>query len=90
MIGAVLQPQPHDRPGGGAGDLRAARKERARLERQLAKLEQKETQLHELLATHATDYEKVTALDRELRAAQAERAAAEEAWLELADWAGDT
>ena len=84
MVGAVLQPQPHDRPGAGAGDLRAARKERARLERQLAKLEQKETQLHELLATHATDYEKVTALDRELRAAQAERAAAEEAWLELA------
>jgi ABC transport system ATP-binding/permease protein len=55
------------------------------LERQLGKLEQREADLHERLATHATDYEKVTALDAELRAVQQERSATEEAWLELAE-----
>jgi ABC transport system ATP-binding/permease protein len=66
-------------------DPRAARKELARLERQLGKLEQREADLHERLAAHATDYEKVTALDAELRTVQQERSATEEAWLELAE-----
>jgi ABC-type multidrug transport system ATPase subunit len=68
-----------------AGELRAAKKELARLERLLGKLGQRETDLHEQLATHATDYEKVAALDADLRAVQAERSATEEAWLELAE-----
>jgi ABC transport system ATP-binding/permease protein len=55
------------------------------LERQVAKLEQREAALHEQLATHATDYEKVSSLDADLRAVQAERAATEEAWLALAE-----
>ena len=42
-----------------AGDVRPARKELARLERQVAKLEQREAELHEQLAAHATDYAKV-------------------------------
>jgi len=74
--------------GGGtlsAGELRAAKKELARLERQLGRLEQRAAGLHEQLATHATDYEKVAALDAELCAVQAERDATEEAWLELAE-----
>jgi ATP-binding cassette subfamily F protein uup len=66
-------------------DPRAAKKEMARLERQLGKLDQREADLHERLAAHATDYEKVTALDTELRAVQQERSATEEAWLELAE-----
>ncbi len=66
-------------------DSRTAKKELARLERQLGKLEQREADLHERLAAHATDYEKVTALDAELRAVQQERSATEEAWLELAE-----
>jgi hypothetical protein len=66
-------------------DGRADKKELARLERQLRKLEQREAGLHEQLTTHATDYEKVAALDAELRAVQAERSTAEEAWLELAE-----
>ncbi|HEX6499364.1 MAG TPA: ABC-F family ATP-binding cassette domain-containing protein [Micromonosporaceae bacterium] len=74
--------------GLSAADRRAARKELARLERQVAKLEQREAELHEQLARHATDYEKVAALDAELRAVQADRSAAEEAWLSLADFAG--
>jgi len=93
MIDAVSRRRAHDRRGPGLaaapGELRAVKKELARLERQIAKLEQKEAHLHEQLAIHATDYEKVTNLDADLRSAQAERARAEEEWLELADRVGD-
>ena len=51
----------------------------------VARLEQREAALHDELAAHATDYEKITLLDAELRAVQQERAAAEEAWLTLAE-----
>nr|WP_205863642.1 ABC-F family ATP-binding cassette domain-containing protein [Planosporangium mesophilum] len=71
--------------GLSAGELRAAKKELARLERLMSKLDQREVGLHEQLATHATDYEKVAALDAELRAVRDERSATEEAWLELAE-----
>jgi ATPase subunit of ABC transporter with duplicated ATPase domains len=64
---------------------RAARKELARLERQVSRLEQREASLHEQLATHATDYAKLSELDAELREVRAERARAEQAWLTLAD-----
>jgi ATP-binding cassette subfamily F protein uup len=37
------------------------------------------------MAIHATDYEKVSALDADLRAVRDERSATEEAWLELAE-----
>ena len=70
--------------GVSAADTRAAKKELARLERQIGKLEQREAQLHEQLAGNATDYEKVTALDTELRAVQADRERTEAEWLELA------
>jgi ATPase subunit of ABC transporter with duplicated ATPase domains len=71
-----------------AGDSRTGRKELARLERQVQKLEQREAQLHDQMATHATDYEKVSALDVELRAVREERAQAEHDWLTLADQLG--
>jgi ATP-binding cassette subfamily F protein uup len=83
MIGAEPRTKPHDRPGQGAA--RAARKELARLERQVGRLEEREASLHEQLATHATDYAKLSELDTELREVRAERARAEEAWLTLAD-----
>jgi ATPase subunit of ABC transporter with duplicated ATPase domains len=69
----------------GAGELRAAKKELVRLERLMGKLEQREASLHEQMATHATDYEKVATLDADLRAVVAERSETEEAWLELAE-----
>ncbi|HEV7897362.1 MAG TPA: ABC-F family ATP-binding cassette domain-containing protein [Planosporangium sp.] len=69
----------------GAGELRAAKKELARLERLMNKLEQREASLHEQMATHATDYEKIATLDADLRTVRAERSDAEEAWLELAE-----
>jgi ABC transport system ATP-binding/permease protein len=74
--------------GVSAAGTRSAKKELARLERQIGKLEQREVQLHEQLAGNATDYEKVSALDTELRAVQAERERTEAEWLELADRTG--
>jgi ATPase subunit of ABC transporter with duplicated ATPase domains len=72
-------------PVAAAVVARAAKKDLARIERQIAKLEQREALLHAELASHATDYEKVTALDTELRSVRAERDRAESEWLELAD-----
>jgi ATP-binding cassette subfamily F protein uup len=66
-------------------DPRAARRELTRLERQIATLEKREAALHSELAEHATDYERVTALDADLRRVVAQRETAEHAWLELAD-----
>jgi ATP-binding cassette subfamily F protein uup len=71
--------------GRGAGEVRAARKELAKLERRLAKLAEQETTLHADLATHATDYTRVAALDAELREIRTERDRLEETWLELAE-----
>jgi ABC-type multidrug transport system ATPase subunit len=89
MIGDDSRPVPHDRStaesGNVAGALRSAKKRLARLERQIVKLQQREEQLHDQLTTHATEYEKVTALDAELRTVRVEKAETEKAWLDLAD-----
>jgi ATP-binding cassette subfamily F protein uup len=66
-------------------EIRAARKEMQRLERQIAKLTGQEQRLHEELAVRATDHGAVLELDAELRALTAEREALEEAWLEAAE-----
>ncbi len=66
-----------------AGD-RTARKELQRLERQLQRLATRETELAAQLAANATDYEKLTVLGAELRAAQAEKLDLEERWLTVA------
>ncbi|MBE1486899.1 ABC-F family ATP-binding cassette domain-containing protein [Plantactinospora soyae] len=71
--------------GLSGGELRAARKELTRLERQVRKLEQRESALHGELAEHATDYGRVAELDGQLRAVRAEREQTEEAWLALAE-----
>jgi ATP-binding cassette subfamily F protein uup len=64
---------------------RAARKEVARLERELEKLGVREAALHEEMAAHATDHEKLRSLTEELSALAAGREAAEAAWLEAAE-----
>ena len=61
----------------------AGRKEIARLERQIVKLDAREAQLHDELATHATDYARVSELDAELSRVVADKESAENAWLEL-------
>ncbi len=71
-----------------AADTRAARKEMARLERQIAKLGSREEKLHAQMAEKATDHAAVAKLDAELREVSAEKEALEEAWLEAAETAG--
>jgi ABC-type multidrug transport system ATPase subunit len=80
---AAASPAPSD-----AGGQRAARKEMARLERQISRLQSQEERLHEELAAKATDHEAVLALDARLRGLVAEREALEEHWLEAAETAG--
>ena len=62
---------------------RTAQKAMARLERQIEKLRSREVVLHDELATHATDFERVTKLHDELRDVETEREGLEEQWLEL-------
>ncbi|GAA4471345.1 ABC-F family ATP-binding cassette domain-containing protein [Rhodococcus olei] len=63
---------------------RAARKELSRIERQVAKLSDREDALHEALAAAATDPQELQRLDAELRTVVAEKESAEERWMELA------
>ena len=65
--------------------VRAARKEIARLERALEKLEARETSLQEEMAAAATDHVRLGALQAELEAARAERERLESAWLETSE-----
>ncbi|MFD0403014.1 ABC-F family ATP-binding cassette domain-containing protein [Kitasatospora sp. NPDC127121] len=67
------------------GDLRAAKKEMQKMERQIAKLDQKESKLHAQLAEHAADFSKVAELDAQLRAVREEKEELELSWLELAE-----
>ncbi|MCG5437222.1 ABC-F family ATP-binding cassette domain-containing protein, partial [Micromonospora foliorum] len=73
--------------GGGmsAADVRQARKELTRLERQLGKLDQRETTLLDQLAADATDYARVAELDTQLKDLRAERERIEDSWMTLAE-----
>ncbi|MFF2523697.1 ABC-F family ATP-binding cassette domain-containing protein [Streptomyces liangshanensis] len=68
-----------------AKDDRAAKKELQRIERQLTKMSDRETLLHQQIADHVTDFEKVAKLDAELRQLIGERDELEMRWLELAE-----
>jgi ABC transport system ATP-binding/permease protein len=64
---------------------RTARKELARLERQLDRLATRESRLHSQLADRAADYPAVAALDAELRQLATEREELETRWLTAAE-----
>jgi ATP-binding cassette subfamily F protein uup len=64
-----------------AADLRILRKEVARLERAMEKVDEKERALHERLAAEASDFAKVAQLDAELGALIASKEELEAAWL---------
>ncbi|MGW2563904.1 ABC-F family ATP-binding cassette domain-containing protein [Streptomyces sp. NPDC001514] len=72
-------------PEKSAADVRAAKKELQKIERQLDKISEKETKLHSQIAENATDFEKVAKLDAELRELAGEREELELRWLELAE-----
>jgi ATP-binding cassette subfamily F protein uup len=55
-----------------------------RIDRQLAKLADREAALHAELAEHAADYEKLAELDSRLRELLSQKEALEEEWLEAA------
>jgi ATP-binding cassette subfamily F protein uup len=93
VLAASGGPAPGGRATGDAGirgavpdaaQERAARKELQRLERQIARLSEREARLGVQLAENATDYEKLTELGAELRAVQDEKAGLEERWLTVA------
>jgi ATP-binding cassette subfamily F protein uup len=65
--------------------MREARKELARLDRQMDRLSGREAELHQALAEAAADYERLIELGDELRQVEAERAGLENRWLELAE-----
>ena len=74
------------RPAGRlGGDTRAAQKELSRLERQLTRLDKEVAGVHAQLAAAAEDYVAAAALDARLQGLQAEKAAVEDAWLELSE-----
>jgi len=85
LASAAAEPPAPDRTRERSPDPRQHKRELARLERQLERLDQREARLHEEMAAHATDYEKLSALDGDLRALRAERARLEDDWLVLAD-----
>ncbi|RAJ62483.1 ATP-binding cassette subfamily F protein uup [Streptomyces sp. Amel2xB2] len=68
-----------------AAVARAGQKEMQRIERRLDRIAEKQSELHEALAEHATDFERVAGLDTELRELDAEREELESRWLELAE-----
>ncbi|MGZ4560390.1 MAG: ABC-F family ATP-binding cassette domain-containing protein [Mycobacteriaceae bacterium] len=79
---------------GGAGaptdaaSHRAARKELSKVERLVAKLDDKERVLHKELAEAASDAGKLHSLGAELKALRVEKEAAEQKWMELAEALG--
>ncbi len=81
----AAQPAAVEKPRSDAAAERARKKELTRLESQLGKLEAEIVRLHDAMANAATDFERLSSLDAELRAAEARRDELEEAWLLAAD-----
>ncbi|NDL58457.1 ABC-F family ATP-binding cassette domain-containing protein [Phytoactinopolyspora mesophila] len=70
------------------GDTRAARKELARVEREVEKLTERAGGLQAQMAEHSTDHVKMLELDAALREVEARRASLEARWMELAEDVG--
>ena len=70
-------------PATSAAEQRATRKELSKVERAIAKLDEKEKTLHAALGEAATNPSRLQTLGQELKAVQTEKGAAEERWLEL-------
>jgi ATP-binding cassette subfamily F protein uup len=72
----------------GGGDTRAAKKELTRVEREMARLDKEHDQVLADIEAHATDYDKVAALDARLREIEARKTELEDLWLELSETVG--
>ena len=71
-----------------AAEVREARKVMARVEKQLSRLSERETRLHDAMAEAAADHARVLELNRELREIVDEREVLELEWLEAAETVG--
>jgi ATP-binding cassette subfamily F protein uup len=69
----------------GSAEDRAARKAMTRVEKQLARIDAREAQLHVLLAEHAADYARLATLGAELDEVLAEKESLELEWMEAAE-----
>ena len=74
--------------GASPAELREARKDMARIEKQLTRLGQREEKLHAAMAAAATDHAKVLELNGQLREIVDEREALELEWLAAAEVVG--
>ena len=74
--------------GPSAGEVREARKEMARVEKQLTRLAEREERIHADMAAKATDHQAVLELNAKLREVVDEREALELLWLSAAEVAG--
>jgi len=74
--------------GPSPAQARDARKAMAKVEKQLARLAEREDRIHAAMAAAATDHERVLTLNRELREIVDEREALELEWLEAAEVVG--
>ena len=74
--------------GPSAAEQREARKEMARIERQLSRLAEREERIHAAMAEAATDHARVLELNGQLREVVDEREALELEWLEAAEVVG--
>jgi ABC transport system ATP-binding/permease protein len=72
----------------GSATSRQARKDLARLEQQIARLEERLAALHEQMAAAASDYGRLTELQREVDQLGTVKVELESAWLEAAELAG--
>jgi ATPase subunit of ABC transporter with duplicated ATPase domains len=89
--GAMPAPAAPARPSAGArtqAEVRQARKDLARIERRLARVAEREAELHTAMAASAADHTVLLALGAELRALVAEQAELEDAWLLAAEASG--
>ncbi len=75
-------------PTASAAEQRAARKELSKVERSIAKLDEREKTLHAELGEAATDPARLQSLGQELKGVQTEKETAEERWMELFEQVG--
>nr|WP_029253015.1 ABC-F family ATP-binding cassette domain-containing protein [Paraoerskovia marina] len=85
---AASASEPAEAAGPTPAEVRAAKKEIARIERRLQRISEAEAKLHTKMAEQATDHAAVTALNEELRALATEKESLEEEWMLAADVAG--
>src|SRR5512133_3707487 len=77
-----------DRSATSSAATRQAKKDLARLEQQIARLDQRLSALHDQMAAAASNYQRLTDLQRELELINANKEELELAWLQAADIAG--